>query len=88
MYLGCGAVFGTTTKGDAVALPLQTLREICNAVTIPVVAIGGIRTANIRSLSGSGVAGVAVVSGIFAERDIKGATEQLSLLARQIISVR
>ena len=64
-YLGSGAVFGTSTKADAIPMSLERLREICACVRIPVVAIGGICLENIGRLSGSGVAGAAIVSGIF-----------------------
>ncbi len=76
-YLGVGAVFGTSTKQDAGALPMETLRAICNAVTIPVVAIGGIHAGNLLQLKGTGIAGVAVVSAIFAADDIGKAAEEL-----------
>ena len=65
-YLGVGAVFSTSTKLDADTVSLETLREICTAVKIPVVAIGGINEANLPELTGSGINGVAVVSAIFA----------------------
>ncbi|MFR8332633.1 MAG: thiamine phosphate synthase [Oscillospiraceae bacterium] len=61
-YIGAGAVFSTTTKADAGSLTLARLRAICDAVTIPVVAIGGINADNLPALKGSGVDGVAVVS--------------------------
>lgn len=70
-YLGVGAVFGTTTKLDANSVSLENLRKICEAVSIPVVAIGGINKTNIMELSGSGAAGVALVSAIFAAEDIE-----------------
>ena len=69
-YLGSGAIFGTATKADASPMAMETLRELCDSVDIPVVAIGGIRLENIRQLSGSHVAGAAIVSGIFASEDI------------------
>lgn len=79
-YLGVGAVFPTATKRDADAVPLPTLRAICAAVRIPVVAIGGIAADNLAQLRGSGIAGVAVVSALFAQPDIETATR--ALLAR------
>lgn len=69
-YLGVGAVFPTSTKKDADAVSLATLREICKSVSIPVVAIGGISNANMMQLKGTGIAGVALVSAIFAAKDI------------------
>ena len=68
-YLGCGAVFGSTTKTNVSCLPFDTLRQICESVQIPVVAIGGIRPDNVHELSGSGIAGVAVISGLYAAAD-------------------
>ena len=69
-YLGVGAVFTTTTKLDANSVSHETLKEICDTVSIPVVAIGGINKSNILGLSGTGVDGVALVSAIFAAKDI------------------
>ena len=68
-YLGCGAVFGSTTKTNVTQLPIETLKAICEAVTIPVVAIGGVNNDNLPLLAGSGIAGVAVVSGLFRPTD-------------------
>lgn len=84
-YIGTGAVFTTTTKGDAHEVSLRTLTEICNTVTIPVVAIGGITKDNILKLKGTGIAGVAVVSAIFASKEIVRATEELAGLIRQVV---
>ena len=83
-YLGVGAVFSTSTKTDASPLPLTTLREICAAVSIPVVAIGGITETNLLQLTGCGAAGVAVVSAIFGAPDPGAATARLVQLARQM----
>lgn len=65
-YLGVGSVFQTSTKTDADSVSLDTLKQICSSVSIPVVAIGGITKDNIYYLSGSGISGIAVVSAIFA----------------------
>ena len=70
-YLGSGAVFGSTTKLNARPMSRELLQAICESVTIPVVAIGGIHRGNIASLSGTGIRGAAVVSGIFAAEDIE-----------------
>ena len=70
-YIGVGAVFTTATKEDANNISLETVKKICNSVTIPVVAIGGINKNNIMDLAGSGVDGVAVISAIFAQPDIE-----------------
>ncbi len=75
-YLGVGAVFPTSTK-DADVLSMQTLKEICSSVKIPVVAIGGISVENAEKLAGTGIAGISVVSAIFAQADIKKATAEL-----------
>ena len=83
-YLGVGAVFGTTTKGDANKISMEVLKEICESVSIPVVAIGGVCEENILNLKGSGVAGVAVVSGIYAKPNIKESSKKLAELAKEI----
>ncbi len=84
-YIGTGAVFATTTKSDAHTVSLSTLSDICGAVTIPVVAIGGITKDNILQLKRTGIAGVAVISAIFARQEIGKATKELVGLARQVI---
>ena len=76
-YLGVGAVFSTSTKKDAADASKETLKAICEAVNIPVIAIGGIGADNILSLQGSGICGIAVVSAIFAAKDIEAATKVL-----------
>ena len=76
-YLGSGAVFGSSTKTDAKPMELSLLQEICQSVTIPVVAIGGINHDNILKLKGCKIAGAAVVSGIFASEDIEEGTKEL-----------
>ena len=85
-YIGVGAVFGTTTKKDAKNLTVEALRAICGAVTIPVVAIGGINAENLLQLQGSGVDGVAVVSAIFAQDDPGAATARLRGLAEELVA--
>ena len=82
-YLGAGAVFHTGTKLDAADVSHETLREICESVKIPVVAIGGISAGNIHLLAGSGIEGVAVISAIFAQDDIRGATRELLRLSEK-----
>lgn len=84
-YLGAGAVFCTSTKTDASPLTLESLRDICQRVSIPVVAIGGIDDNNICKLSGTGISGVAVISVILRSRDIKQSTINLQGLAKRII---
>ena len=75
--LGVGAAFATHTKTDVDVLPHETLKAICDAVDIPVVAIGGISRDNVHRLSGSGICGIAVISAIFAQKDIVSATKDL-----------
>lgn len=85
-YIGVGAVFGTSTKKNARNLSVEKLQEICHAVSIPVVAIGGIHAGNLLELSGSGVDGVAVVSAIFAAADPGKATARLLELAKEMVA--
>ena len=85
-YIGVGAVFSTGTKKNARNLSIEKLQEIRKAVSIPVVAIGGINSRNLMELSGSCVDGVAVVSAIFAAEDPGKATAQLLSLAREMVS--
>lgn len=84
-YLGVGAVFSTSTKTDAKNISLETLRQIARVVHIPVVAIGGIGPDNILELLGCGIQGVAVVSSIFAQKNIAQAASRLRALSEQII---
>ena len=84
-YLGVGAVFPTGTKDDADAVSIQTLGEICRAVSIPVVAIGGIGHHNVMQLAGSGICGIAVVSAIYAQPDIQNAASTLHALAKEMV---
>ena len=83
-YLGCGAMFATTTKTNVTALPKETLLAICAAVGVPVVAIGGISKQNLLSLAHCGEAGVALVSAIFAAEDIEEECRELRKLAAQL----
>ena len=83
--LGVGAMFATSTKTDVAVLPMETLRAICDAVEIPVVAIGGINRNNIPRLSGTGVDGVALVSAIFGAEDIEKECKQLRRLAEEMV---
>ena len=83
-YLGSGAVFGTSSKSDARPLSGEELRAICAAVTIPVVAIGGIHAGNVLALCGCGKAGVAVIGGIFGQPDIRQAARELLALSEQV----
>lgn len=80
-YLGCGAVFGSGTKHNVSQMPLETLTAICQAVDIPVVAIGGVSLDSLPLLAGTGIAGVAVISGLFAAED---KTEAAQAFLRQL----
>ena len=82
-YLGVGAVFPSPTKKNAVRITPEKLREICAAVEIPVVAIGGISLENVDSIAGCGQAGIAVVSAVFSADDVRGAAEALLERIRQ-----
>ena len=84
-YLGVGAVFATATKSDAHVLPRETLAEICRAVDIPVVAIGGIGEDNLLQLAGTGVDGAALVSAIFSAPDIEGQCRKLRALSERMV---
>lgn len=84
-YLGVGAVFSTSTKKDAITVSFQQLQAICRAVSIPVVAIGGIHENNVEQLTGSGIDGIAVVSAIFSKHNSRKASEQLYHLAKRVV---
>ena len=84
-YLGVGAIFSTSTKADAMPVSYETLQAICRAVSIPVVAIGGIQRENLLSLTGSGVDGVALVSAIFAAPDVETASRELRALSEAMV---
>lgn len=85
-YLGAGAVFHTGTKTDVSTLSYDTLGDICAAVHIPVVAIGGINEDNILRLKGTGIAGAAVVSALFAQPDVQAAARHMRTLAERVRS--
>lgn len=84
--LGVGAMFSTSTKTDVNILPKETLRAICDAVDIPVVAIGGIGKTNISRLAGTGVDGVALVSDIFGAEDIENECRLLRRLSEEMVN--
>lgn len=84
-YLGCGAAFATGTKTDAKPISKETIRAVTAAAgEIPVVAIGGVVRENLLELKGLGLAGVAVVSGIFGQKDPEAAARELLALAKQL----
>ncbi len=84
-YLGVGAVFPTGSKDDADDVGLDTLSDICAAVHIPVIAIGGIGPHNVMELAGSGICGIAVISAIFGQPDIEAAAKHLRLLTERMV---
>lgn len=84
-YLGVGAVFPTSSKDDANEVTYETLKAICSAVSIPVVAIGGITQENVHRLAGSGICGAAVISAIYAEPNIKKAAAELKKAVKETI---
>ena len=84
-YLGVGAVFPTGSKDDAVEVSHETLKAICEAVSIPVIAIGGISVNNVSELAGSGIVGIAVISAIYAAGDIKKAAEDLKAETARVV---
>ena len=84
--LGVGAMFSTSTKTDVDLLSKATLRDICGAVSIPVVAIGGISKDNISELAGTGVDGVALVSAIFSAEDIESECRLLRKLSEEMVN--
>ena len=85
-YLGVGAVFPTGSKADAVEVSHDTVREICRAVDIPVIAIGGITRENVIELKGTGICGIAVISAIFAQQDIEEAARTLKSRTEEAVS--
>ncbi len=85
-YIGVGAVFSTSTKLDADSISLDTLKNICDSVSVPVVAIGGIYKHNMHKLKNTGISGVALVSAIFASDDIRGECTELLELSKETVS--
>ena len=85
--LGVGAMFSTSTKTDVDVLPQEVLRDICEAVDVPVVAIGGIGKGNMSELAGTGVDGVALVSAIFAAEDIESECGILRKLSEEMVNL-
>lgn len=85
-YLGVGAVFGTKTKADAKTINTDILSDICHAVKIPVVAIGGVNKENVIRLKGTGASGIAVVSAIMGSDDIYRTTSELNGILKGILN--
>ena len=86
-YLGVGAVFPTGSKDDADDVSFGTLKAICEAVSIPVIAIGGITEQNVLELAGSGICGIAVISAIYAQKNIRQSTENLKTAVEQMVKL-
>ena len=84
-YLGVGAIYPTGTKKDADAVTPGMLAKICQAVDIPVVAIGGLNKEHLELLKGTGVDGIAVVSALFAADDIEKAAEELKEAVKKVL---
>ena len=84
-YLGVGAVFPTGSKDDADDVSHETLKAICEAVNIPVIAIGGITVDNTPQLAGTGISGIAVISAIYAQPDIVAATKELKRVTSEMV---
>ena len=85
-YLGTGAIFPTTTKENAPITLISTLKTICQTVAIPVVAIGGLTSENIDQLTGTGIAGVAVVRDLMQAEDIEAKTQAFLIKLDDMIS--
>lgn len=85
-YLGVGAVFPTGSKDDADDVSHETLKAICDAVSIPVIAIGGITVDNTPELAGTGICGIAVISAIYAADDIPATTAKLKEVTKNTIN--
>ena len=83
-YLGVGAIYPTTTKVKTVLTSVDTLRDICAAVPLPVFAIGGLNRGNIDVLEGIPLAGICVVSAIMKAENSKKATEELIIRAKEL----
>ena len=86
-YLGVGAVFPSSTKENAIRITTETLKEICSSVEIPAVAIGGITMENMSALAGGGMAGMALVSAVFASSDIEGETRRIKKKIQEVIHI-
>ena len=84
-YLGVGAMFPTGSKDDADDVSYDPLQAICRAVSIPVVAIGGISLGNVSQLSGSGICGIAVISAIYGAADIRRASLDLKAATEEML---
>jgi len=85
-YIGAGSVFNTITKKDAKRISIEELKDMTSAVSIPVIAIGGVNKDNIEMLKDTGIKGIAVVSAILSEKNIKKAAEDLLFRSKELFS--
>jgi len=85
-YIGAGSVFNTITKKDAKRISIEELKDMTSAVSIPVIAIGGVNKDNIEMLKDTGIKGIAVVSAILSEKNIKKAAEDLFFRSKELFS--
>jgi len=85
-YIGAGSVFNTITKKDAKRISMEELKDMTSAVSIPVIAIGGVKKDNIEMLKDTGIKGIAVVSAILSEKNIKKAAEDLLFRSKELFS--
>ena len=83
-YLGVGAMFATGTKTDADITTIEELKRIRQAVSVPIVVIGGINKQTLPLFAGTGIDGIAVVSTVIAAADVEKAARELKELFKQI----
>ena len=82
-YIGASPIFATATKPDAPpAMGVEGLRRITKAVSVPVVAIGGMNAENASSIIAAGASGIAVVSAIVGAEDVEAATRSIRAAAQ------
>lgn len=84
-YLGVGAIFPTQTKANAAVTPIATLKAITAQVAVPIVAIGGVKEANLATLKDTGIAGVAIVSEIMQAPDIAHKVQALRTKLKAVL---
>ncbi|MCD1147242.1 thiamine phosphate synthase [Peptoniphilus sp. KCTC 25270] len=83
-YLGVGAMFPTGSKEDASEVDFPTLKKICETVSVPVVAIGGITKENVFQLKDTGIAGIAVISAIYGQKNIYNSAKELKAITEEL----
>jgi thiamine-phosphate pyrophosphorylase len=88
-YIGAGAVFPTPSKDDAgEAIGLDTLRDICASVKVPVIAIGGVHAGNAADVMRCGASGIAVISAILANADPREAARKIAAAQKTATDIR